>query len=303
MCAYIQTQNKLNSAQRSRLEAQRGALEERRREASERRGLTREPTRGGVTGHGSHDSQMIQMVVSPDTAVECSAVAMAPQTAGDLANSPPSTPQSERLSHTPSSSTRKKRAMFEARTRQHREAEAEEFRRQREEERRRQGKGKSQASSREQEEGSGRVAKQLKFSSETPEDTVPVTLLSPEFIQEGCKLLTTPPPDSQWYLGEDSPELSYRDKIEQVLGGVAKVKDDPHGDNQASLRGMGEDFFREVMSSVERRQSVSGHRGERVAMETEGKKVWFSPEAIILQAALEGELETVQHCVEQVVNL
>ena len=245
---------------------------------------------------------MIQTTVSPDSAVKHSAVSMAPKTGVDLANSPPSTPQSEKLSHTPSSSTRKKRAMFEARTRQHREAEAEEFRRQREEERRGQGERRGQASSREQGEGSGRVAKQLKFSLETTEDTEPVTLLPSELIQEGQKLLTTPPPDSQWYLGEDSPELSYRDKIEQVLGGVTKVKD-LHGDEQALLKGMGKDFFSEVMSSVERRQSDSRPQGKRVAMETKEKKVWFSPEAIILPAALEGELETVQQCVEQVVDL
>ena len=184
------------------------------------------------------------------------------------AGSQDSTPQSP--GHTPSSSARKKRAVFEARTRQLLEAEGEEFRRQREGER---GGGRN------------RVAKQLEFSSTTPPATPPGdhgSLLSADMLEEGQRLLSVPSPDHHWY--RSSPEPSYRDKIDRVLGGGAEVK------------GQSDNFFSEVMKSVEQRQSVGGVKKRRHTQ----KKVCFSPEAILLPACLEGDLETVMECIQQV---
>lgn len=184
------------------------------------------------------------------------------------------TPQSEKRTHTPSSA-RKKKAVFEARTREQLEAEAEEFRRQRQGERK--GTGNSSA-------------KQLDFSSEH-ELSHP-----PDLIKEAEKLLTVPQADSQWYAsGEGSNDISYRENIDQVL---AKSHLQGAGQEVWSVGDMGGSFFSEVMSSVEQCQSVS----KACVNEKQPtiKQVHFSPEALILPAALDGDLDTVRDCVHQV---
>ena len=195
-----------------------------------------------------------------------------PQSKG---NSPQDTP-----SHTPSGSigSRKRRAAFEARTRQLLEDEGEEFRRQREGERNKQ-----------------QTIRKLDFSSATPKTTTATppatppndtltTFLPANMIEEGKKLLKVPKADTQWYItSSDKPSHE---------GGEAEVKGET--DDHAHLSVVGGYFFNEVMTSLE--QSVGGTGRER----KKRKRVSFSPEAVILTAALEGDLSTLKECVEKV---
>ena len=266
----------------------------------------------------SHDSHMTQPPVSHDVdRAEQSEEATPPALRLVIPGVPgvigftemsslPGTPQSSRLSHTPSS-TLKKKAVFEARTRQLNEAEAEEFRRQR------RGEG---------EEGRGKgAAKKLDFSSNvTPHeelqqaaDTEPSSLLPSELMREAARLLAVPQPDQQWYQGGGSPDISYRDKIDRVLGGRegrAEVEGERKNaaeagegeEEEGSVGGAGGDFFSDVMATFERRQSVGGatSTGSDKAVRPGVKRVRFAPDAVIMPAALEGELDIVRNCVEEV---
>ena len=238
-------------------------LEEKRREISSQR-------RQSVVQ--SRDNHVIPLAESCDPG----GMTTPPQSKG---NSPQDTP-----SHTPSGSigSRKRRAAFEARTRQLLEDEGEEFRRQREGERNKQ-----------------QTVRKLDFSLATPKTTTatppatppddPLTTFLPaDMIEEGKKLLKVPKADTQWYI-TSSHEPSHQEKIE---GGEAGVKGET--DDHAHLDVVGGDFFNEVMTSVE--QSVGGAGRER----KKRKRVSFSPEAVILTAALEGDLSTLKECVEKV---
>ena len=264
---------------------------------------------------GSHDSHMTQPAESHDVdRAEQSEEATPPAlrlvipgvTGFTEMTSLPGTPQSSRLSHTPSS-TLKKKAVFEARTRQLNEAEAEEFRRQR------RGEG---------EEGRGKgTAKRLDFSSSvTPHeelqqaaDTEPSCLLPSELMREAESLLAVPQPDQQWYQGGGSPDISYRDRIDRVLGGRegrAEVEGERKNaaeagegeEEEGSMGGAAGDFFSDVMATFERRQSVGGatSTGSDKAVTPGVKRVRFAPDAVIMPAALEGELDIVRNCVEEV---
>lgn len=246
------------------------------------------------------DSHMTQPAATLLTGAEHSAVATPPLRRGiseEGTHSLPSTPQSDL---TPST-THRKRAVFEARTRRQLEAEAEQFRRQK--------AGKRRGGGREN--GGGKVvAKQLEFSSTAPEDREPISLLPSDLIAEGQKLLTVPMAESQWYRDNGSPDMSYREKIDRVLGGGTEkdiamdsvhkghlLGDKPESRSAGKMEG---DFFNEVMASIERQQSVGGACKQSVVKAKKPRKVHFSPEALILPASLEGELDTVRHCVQQV---
>lgn len=214
----------------------------------------------------SHDSHMTP-TVSHDTVLN---------SAGYLSSPPQYT-----LTHTPTSA-HKKKAVFEARTRQQLEAEAEEFRRQKKGERKGAEEGEGNSS-----------AKRLDFSSSAIEPP-----LNSDLVKEAEKLLTVPPANSQWYVvGEEATDTSYKDKIEQVLGGEEEGSKG-HVQGGQKVWSFGESFFDDVMSSVEQCQSVSRARVKE--KQHSAKRVHFSPEALILPAALDGELDTVQHCIQQV---
>ena len=254
----LQTRNRLNAAQNSKLQAQKELLDQTRTARLKK----------------SHDNHVTQTARSRDPiAKSCDPMATPPQSRSE------SPPQSEGQSLTPSSnasSTRKRRAAFEARTRQLLEAEAEQFRRQRE------GEKTTRHNS----------VRKLDFSVTTPPATPTgdesSTLLSVDMIEEGQKLLAVPEADTLWYR-TNSDDVSYREKIDRVLG---EVKGATGGHTQVGV--VGRDFFSEVMSSV--RQSVGGVRD----IGREKKRVSFSPEAVILSAALEGDLPTLRDCVEKV---
>lgn len=254
------------------------------------------------------------------------------------------------------SSVRKR--MFEARTRQLLEAEGEVFRRQLKMERQRKGEGSGREKEkknsmeevcvREAGPASGLVRK-LDFSGEKlPSPTKqparaaekPDLPFPPELVKEGEKLLTVPQPDEEWYKGQNSPDISYREKLERVLGGggeeeVGKVgggergvvtrrsgeavseprrgslqevhhavESEGRGMRRWSSTGASDDFFSDVMATIERRHSMGSASGRGQAtrpMQQRGRRrVQFSPEAIILQAALDGELGTVRECVKKV---
>ena len=55
------------------------------------------------------------------------------------------------------------------------------------------------------------------------------------FLQEGQRLLTVPQPDNLWYKGQRSPDISYREKLERVLGGERK-----EGEEGVAMGGRGE---------------------------------------------------------------
>lgn len=169
--------------------------------------------------------------------------------------------------HTPTSA-RKKKAVFEARTRQQLEAEAEEFKRQK--------KGERNGA---EEGGRNSSAKRLDFSSSAIEPP-----LQSDLVNEVEKSLTVLPANSQGYV-VSGEATSYKDKIEQVLGG-----------KEQKVWGFGDSFFSEVMSSAE----PSVGRAHIKEKQQSTKRVHFSPEALVLPAALDGELDTVQHCVQQV---
>lgn len=254
------------------------------------------------------------------------------------------------------SSIRKR--MFEARTRQLLEAEGEVFRRQFKMERQRKGEG----SGREKEKNSmeevrvketgpaSGLVRKLDFSGEKklPSPTKqparaakkPDLPLPPELVKEGEKLLTVPQPDEEWYKGQGSPDISYREKLERVLGGggeeeVGKVGSGERGvatrrsreavgePRRGSLQGVhhavewegrgmrrwsstgaSDDFFSDVMATIERRHSMGSASGRgqatRPVQQRGRRRVQFSPEAIILHAALDGELGTVRECVKKV---
>ena len=254
----IQTRNRLNSAQSSKLQALRKVLEEKQRATTSKK---------QVQSHENH-------VTPPAESCE---ITTHPRFKGD------SPPAPDTPSHTPSGSisgsSRKRRAAFEARTRQLLEAEGEEFRKQREGER-----------------GGRRSIRKLDFSVTTPQTTTATPKTTPtgdsttlflpaDMIEEGKKLLTVPEADTQWFI-TSSEEPS---EIEQVLG-----KGEWETGDHAHILGIGGDFFYEVMSSVEKSVgSAGGRRRER-------KRVRFSPDAIILSAALEGDLPTLRDCVEKV---
>ena len=249
----LQTRNRLNAAQNSKLQAQKELLDQKRT--------------ARLKKLQSHDNHVTQ------TARSCDPMATPPQSRSE------SPPQSEGQSLTPSSnasSTRKRRAAFEARTRQLLEAEAEQFRRQREGEKTTRQKS----------------VRKLDFSLTTPPATPTgdesSALLSVDMIEEGQKLLAVPEADTLWYR-TNSDDVSYREKIDRVLG---EVKGETGDHTQVGM--VGGDFFSEVMSSV--RQSVGGVRD----IGREKKRVSFSPEAVILSAALEGDLPTLRDCVEKV---
>ena len=86
-------------------------------------------------------------------------------------------------------------------------------------------------------------------SAANPPD--PLVLL-PAKTSEEQKLLTVPQADAEWYRCSHD-NMSYRDKIDQVLGGEDKGH---HHGNEQDL--MGGDFISEVMSSFERRHAVGG---------------------------------------------
>ena len=262
---YTQTRNRLNSAQSSKLKALKKVLEEKQRAIITRKQLQ------------SHESHM----TPPAESCDPSEMTTPPRSKGD------SPPASDTPSHTPSGSisggSRKRRAAFEARTRQLLEAEGEEFKKQREGER-----------------DGRRSIRKLDFSVATPQTTTATPKTAPpgdsttnflpaDMIEEGKKLLTVPEADTQWFITSSESEPS---EIKQVLGKGEGVKRET-GDHAHSL-GMGGDFFNEVMSSVE--QSVGGAGGRR----RERKRVRFSPDAVILSAALEGDLPTLRDCIEKV---
>ena len=145
-----------------------------------------------------------------------------------------------------------RRRMFEARIRQLLEDEGEVFRKQlkleRQRKRRKQGGqeeretgGKWEEEEEKEEEreseGVGEMrrdfARQLKFSEressisrDVERDKQELQLpkksdlsLPLELLQEGQRLLTVPEPDTLWYKGQRSPDISYREKLERVLGG------------------------------------------------------------------------------------
>ena len=273
-------------------------------------------------------------------------------------SSVPGTPTG-RVAHTPSSIRKR---MFEARTRQLLEAEGEVFRRQLKMERQRKGEnsrgeeGKEkdaveEAHAKETEPASGLVRK-LDFSGQKKPPSPakrparaterPDLPLPPELVKEGEKLLTVPQPDDQWYKGQGSPDISYREKLERVLGGGEEEEEGKVGGGERGVvvrsgegavrkgeprrgslqgihrpeewegRGMrrwsstgaSDDFFSDVMATFERRHSMGSASGRgqatRPVRQKEGRRVQFSPEAVILQAALDGELETVRECVRKV---
>ena len=175
-----------------------------------------------------------------------------------------------------------RRRMFEARIRQLLEDEGEVFRKQLrlERQRRRRGQGgqdergtggRRKAEEEEEEEegkewesgGAGETwidfARQLKFS----EGEKPVSrgaeldeqeLQPPKksdlslpmvFLQEGQRLLTVPQPDSLWYKGQRSPDISYREKLERVLGGGGR-KEGEGGGGGGAMGGRGKKGKEEV---------------------------------------------------------
>ena len=260
---FFQTRNRLNSAQSSKLQAMKKYLEEKQREVA------------GQKVAQQHDNQ-------PAMSCDPSGMTTPPRSKGDSPHT------QETPSHTPSGSisggSRKRRAAFEARTRQLLEAEGEEFKRQREGERGGQGFIRKLDFS--------TATSQATIASETTPPSDPMTNILPAgMIEEGNRLLTVPEADTEWYISS-SEEPSYREKIDRVLGGGMEVKGET-GDH-THLFVLGGDFFNEVMSSVE--QSVGKEGRER----KERKRVRFSPEAVILTAALEGDLPTLRDCVEKV---
>ncbi len=128
-------------------------------------------------------------------------------------------------------------------------------------------------------------------------------------------LAKVPTADERWY--EDDEETSYRQKIEMALsgGGVRSgVGREREGEGKVRRPSLTDNLLGEVMISLdskeEREGGESGRRGRGAVKKRwrrvggrkggEEKVVRFTPDSVILNAALEGELEVLRKCVKEV---
>ena len=113
---------------------------------------------------------------------------------------------------------------------------------------------------------------------------------------EGPDVLLIPKPDQNWYETgtQDSPKIPYQDRvIERVPdseGGIGIMGPGPGG----KLRS--HDSKRKELKGVLRQGRLRKEGGVV-------KKVHFTPESLILTAALEGDFELVKKCVQEVSEL
>ena len=226
-------------------------------------------------------------------------------------SSSPSTPVHQRDTPRKIPSTSKKRhaSMLEAKTRQLLEEESSVFRESHH------TPSPSHDSTR-QKRGQPEAVKKLDFSpsagqpqSESEPDylgvsplygppTIPAEFADPDPVS---MLLAAPEPNSQWYKSQDSPTLSYRQKIEQAFEGTGELsmttqypeaKGNPNRKPTAT-----ENLLEEVMSSLEKIHEETKSREKR---KREVRKVHFCPGDVILNAAMEGDLDLLKHCVREV---
>lgn len=127
---------------------------------------------------------------------------------------------------------------------------------------------------------------------------------------EGPDVLVIPKEDKEWY---ESSQDSFYSEI--TMGNKERAKDDSTRGQSAKLKGKSEQPKRilstdEVLSTLDQvyKQNGKTHRGQgttRSSMKqgkrsTPGRKVQFTADALILNAALEGDLNLLKQCVKEV---
>ena len=146
------------------------------------------------------------------------------------------------------------------------------------------------------------AVKRLNFSS-PEEGDVNSTSISPESVDQdpstqhspevaGSTLLAIPKADTLWYKTMETPTHSRQKKSERDSGMSESGTDSCDGG--MDQQGLEDDVAGE--EAQEGRKEGGRKGGER----KRGVRVRFAPQAVVLNAALEGELELLKQCVQEV---
>ena len=125
---------------------------------------------------------------------------------------------------------------------------------------------------------------------------------------EGPDVLVIPKEDKQWY--ENSQDTSYSETTEHILGNKERPGDDSRGQSTKKGKPRRIQSTDEVLDQVYKQNEMS-HKGQgttRSSMKQgkrsiPGRKVQFTAAALILNAALEGDLDLLKHCVKEVCHV